>query len=80
MVGMRMFVGCFGMDEQHSEKLKDPKMTTENNPYFDGRPDAEDLIVKRNTKRLYRDAELRSCPVNGHVYEGMMSMRYKEGD
>lgn len=65
-----------GSDGEVSRKVKDPKMTTENNPLFTGRPTAEDMIARRNMKRLVKDAAMKECPYNGHVYEAMMSTRY----
>ena len=66
----------FGSFEAAEKKAADPNMTTENNPLFGGRPSAEDIVRDRNMERLMRDAKLKSCPVNGRVYEAMMGTRY----
>lgn len=73
---MMLFMSDFSSYEAAEKKAADPNMTTENNPLFEGRPSAEDIIRDRNMKRLMCDAKLKSCPVNGRVYEAMMGMRY----
>ena len=67
-------------DRAPGKDLSNPAMTLENNPL------AEDATVMqrraiedRNMRRLRIDAKLRSCPVNGNVYAGIMDTRYKGG-
>lgn len=59
------------------EKLKDPRMTTVNNPYAER--DAESYATRQlmecNRARLLADAERRRG-VHGEVYSGIMGMRY----
>lgn len=71
-----MFMFFMDDDNAARSKARDPRMTTENNPLFEGRASAEDIIERRNMARLRRDAALKSCPVNGHVYEAFMGTRY----
>lgn len=66
-----------GLDSVPREKLRDPAMTTKDNPLADKNgPNYEALVVNRNENRLIRDAEMRACPFNGRVYAGIMDTRY----
>ena len=73
-----LYIMSDGSYDRAYEKAKDPKMTTENNPLFQGRKSVEDVIAHKNMDRLEADACMRSCPVHGAVYEGFMSTRFKE--
>lgn len=57
--------------------LSDPAMTLENNPLARGAAATRvSMIEERNMCRLHKDARLRDCPINGHVYAGIMDNRY----
>jgi len=57
--------------------LDKPNMLLTNNPLS---RDPKEMIRERNMERLREDARLRGCPWNGHVYAGIMGMRYNGGD
>lgn len=59
--------------------LTNPAMTTYPNPMaVDTAEDSRRLMTEeRNLDKLHRDARMRSCPLNGDVYAGIMDTRYK---
>lgn len=74
---MGMCISLFSDSYDKAEKkAKSKDFSTKDNPLFEGRPSAEELRVTRNMRALKEDAYRKSCPFNGHVYEGFMSVRY----
>lgn len=65
-----------GTDGALDKKVSDTKMTTADNPLAVGGPDPMAGVKAANMRRLMQDAKMRKCPYNGHVYSGIMDMRY----
>ena len=63
--------------EPSEQKLADPKMTLQDNPYARGKADPLQPLKRYNDRRLFRDAEMRACPVRGQAYSAIMDTRYK---
>lgn len=71
IMGLVIEQGVTGKD------LTNPAMTLEKNPLSTGAAATRSsMIQERNMCRLHRDARLRDCPLNGHVYSAIMDNRY----
>lgn len=78
-----MIVLPLGLEEPAIlDRLRDPRMTTENNPLArDQKELAEERVIQHNVRRLRKDECMRSSPTSGHVYATIMDkMRYKTGE
>lgn len=58
-------------------KLTDPRMTLENNPFYQPRTH-EERLMEYNKDRLFEDVRRRKHPQHGQAYNALMdTMRFK---